>query len=193
MNYISSRTSAAAAVVAILALPGVGTDATASTIPINTDRTGIYDTWVRVPEFVPRAAPRSQRLTREIRRLTGWSNRQLARVLEISHPTVRALEEGRSRSGDTDLLARLVEVEAVVSRVFLLTDQDTSETRRLLESAAPNTGKSPADLLQARQPSEAYLAVVDAIRPPERSPLMSGFWSSRAGEATQDLSVADLA
>ncbi len=191
LNYISTRTSTAA-IVALLALPGVSAGATVSTMPIDTARAGIYDTWVRVPELIPRPSPRSQRLTREIRRQTGWSNRQLARVLEISHPTVRALEEGRSRPGDSDLLARLVDVDAVVSRVFMLMGQDASETRRVLESA-PDTGQSPAELLRARQPSEAYLAAMDAIRPPERSPLMSGFWASRAGEATHDLSAAELA
>lgn len=192
MNYISSRTSAAA-FVALLALPGVSADVTVSTMPIDATRAGIYDTWVRVPELIPRPSPRSQRLTREIRRQTGWSNRQLARVLEISHPTVRALEEGRSRPGDSELLARLVEVDAVVSRVSMLTGQEVSETRRILESGPSGSGRSPVELLRTRQPSEAYLAAMDVIRPPERSPLMSGVWASRAGEGTHDLSDAELA
>lgn len=192
LNYVSSRTNGALAV-ALLALPGVSSDLTVSTMPIDPVRAGIYDTRVRVPELIPRLSPQSQRLTREIRRQTGWSNRQLARVLEISHPTVRAIEEGRSRPGDGELLARLVEVDAVVGRVFMLMGQDAGETRRVLESVPPDAGQSPAELLRTRQPSQAYLAAMDAIRPPERSPLMSGFWASRAGEATHDLSTAELA
>lgn len=192
LNYISSKTSAAA-FVALLALPGASTDTTVSTMPIAPARLGIYDPWVRVPAVVPRPSPRSQRLTREIRRQTGWSYRQFARVLQISHPTVRAIEEGRSRPADGEVLARLVEVDAVVSRVFLLTGEDAAETRRLLEHTAHDGGKSPIDLLSERQPSAAYLAAIDAIRPAERSPLMSGFWASRAGEGTHDLSTAEFA
>jgi DNA-binding transcriptional regulator YiaG len=179
-------------VVALLSFPGVTTDLTVSTMPVDLTKVGIYDTRVRVPELTTRPSPRSQRLTHEIRRRTGWSNRQLARVLEISHPTVRALEEGRSRPGDTEVLARLVEVDAVVSRVFMLTGQEASETQRVLESKPLGGRQSPVELLRSRQPSVAYLAAIDVIRPPERSPLMTGIWASRAGEGTHDLSAVGL-
>ena len=192
MNYVSSRTSAAA-FVALLAFPGVAPDVTVSTMPVNPARDGIYDIRVRVPELISRPSPRRQRLTQEIRRQTGWSHRQLARVLEISHPTVRALEEGRSRLGESEVLARLIEVDSVVSRVFMLTGQDANETRRVLESGTSGSGPSPVELLRTRQPSEAYLAAMDVIRPPARSPLMTGIWASRAGEGTHDLSTAELA
>lgn len=192
MNSVTSRASTAA-VVALLAFPGVHVDMTVSTMPSSRSKAGIYDTWVTVPRSIPRPSPQAQRLTRQIRRQTDWSYRQLARILEISHPTVKALEEGRARTGDYELLARLVEVDAVVSRIFLLTGHATGETRRVLESALPGTGPAPVELLRTRHPSEAYLAAMDALRPPQRSPLMSGFWASRAGEATHDLSAAEPA
>jgi len=192
LNYVSSRTSAVA-VVALLAFPGVAVDNTVSTVAVNREQAGIYDTWVRIPEQVTRPAPRSQRLVREVRRRTGWSNRYLAHVLGITHPTVRALEEGRSKPNDHVLLERLLEVDAVVERLFILAGQDPNETRRVLETA-PSSGRPPAsELLRARQPAESYLAALDVIRPPQRTPLMSGFWPSLAGDSTHDLMSAEPA
>lgn len=159
-------------------------------MPVATVKSGIYDTWVRLPEPTAKQSPRAQRLTAQILRQTGWSNRRLAWVLEISHPTVRALGEGRSRPGDVDLFARLAEVESVVSRIGVLTGEDAGETRRVLELGATRGQPSPIELLRARRPAEAYLAALESLRPPERAPLMTGFWAARAGEGTHDLSAA---
>ena len=51
---------------------------------------------------------------------TGWSHRGLANVLEISHPTVSALEQGTSPARVGDLFDRLVEAHEVVRRVHLI-------------------------------------------------------------------------
>lgn len=192
MTSASSITSVVA-VAAFLSFPGMIGDATASTIPIDPIRTGIYDTWVHIPEQIVHSVLPSQQLTRGILRRTRWSDRQLSRVLEVTHPTIRALKEGRSRPDNYALFQRLIEVEAVVERVSILAGHDPTETKRILESA-PSAGRpSAVTLLTARRTAESYLAALDVIHPPDHSTLMSGFWPARAGDATHELASDELA
>jgi transcriptional regulator with XRE-family HTH domain len=150
----------------------------------------IFDTWVGLPEAQPTALPESQRLTQEILAWTGWSQRKLARALGATHPTIRALEEGRSAARARDLFDRLVEVHSVVERIFLVAHRDESETDRLL-STAPGDGLAPAIvLIEERRPAEAYLAAMDVHRPRRQSAMMSGIWPAKAGEATTALEDA---
>ena len=76
-------------------------DATVLLRPLE-DRDELFDLWVKTPEIASRPAPQAQRLTQELLAWTGWSRRGLASMLEISHPTVSALEQGVSlaRAGD---------------------------------------------------------------------------------------------
>lgn len=117
---------------------------------------------------------------------TGWSHRGLANVLEISHPTVSALEQGTSPARVGDLFDRLVEAHEVVRRVYLITDRDPSRTSHLL-STPPESGSSASSLLARRRPAEAYLAALDAQRPRRVEPMMRSIWPARAGDATVDL------
>ena len=117
---------------------------------------------------------------------TGWSHRGLANVLEISHPTVSALEQGTSPARVGDLFDRLVEVHEVVRRVHVIANRDTSRTSHLL-STPSESGEIAKDLLAERRPAEAYLAALDAQRPRRAGPMMQSIWPARMGDATVDL------
>lgn len=117
---------------------------------------------------------------------TGWSSRTLGDLLDSSHTTVGALRMGRplqpNRSGD--LGDRLAEAYQVVERAYRLTNDDASETARVV--AVPNeSGKSAVDHLRDRNSAAAYLAIVDALRPRPRG-LLTGSRPAR-GDATAAL------
>ena len=150
------------------------------------DRDELFDLWVKTPEIVSRPAPQAQRLTQELLVWTGWSHRSLANVLEISHPTVSALERGASPARVGDLFDRLVEVHEVVRRVHLIADHDVLRTSHLL-STQSGSGGIARDLLVERRPAEAYLAALDAQRPRRVGPMMQSIWPAKAGDATVDL------
>lgn len=116
---------------------------------------------------------------------TGWSHRGLANVLEISHPTVSALEQGTSPARIGDLFDRLVEAHEIGRRVHLIADRDPSRTSRLLNTP-PESGTSASSLLAQRRPAEAYLAALDAQRPHRVERMMQSIWPARAGHATID-------
>lgn len=122
--------------------------------------------WLVLPTTVVRRAPDVQRMISDVRAWTGWSSRQLARVLGTSHTTVLNAEAGRPllalRSGD--LRRRINEVHDVVERVYLLAERDASTTSRLL-ATAPRRGQSAVDALRAGRPERAYIAAIDALRP----------------------------
>lgn len=148
----------------------------------------LFDSWVQLPPKSARSAPRAQALVVGIRRMTGWSLRQLAGVLSSTHPTIAAVEQGRSAARIRDLFARLNEVHNVVERAHLLAERDVTETDRILTTASSN-GVSAIEFLDRRDPAAAYLLVLDVLRPPRAEGMMNGLWPSRAGEATSDLSA----
>lgn len=150
------------------------------------DRYELFDLWIETPEIVSRPAPQAQQLTQELLVWTGWSHRGLANVLEISHPTVSALEQGTSPARVGDLFDRLVEAHEVVRRVYMIADRDPSTTSHLL-STPSESGDSASSLLAQRRPAEAYLAALDAQRPRRVEPMMPSIWPARAGDATVDL------
>lgn len=166
-------------------------DATVTFTP-STDRfrVSLFDPWVRVPERAPTPAPRTQVLARSLRRQTGWSQRKLASVLRSTHPTVRALEEGRSSAQQDELYDRLIGVHEAVERVFELAGRDSRETNRLLTAATPEAATA-LDLLTAGDFPAAYLAALDTARPRRRSRMMQSIWKSSPGTATHSLEPTD--
>jgi hypothetical protein len=146
----------------------------------------LFAPWVGLPTISPRPPLEAQRLTKAVLTSTGWSHRALARVLNVTHPTVTALAHGRSAARTKDLYDRLVEVNDVVSRIHLVAQRDTVETNRLL-STTPESGSDAATLLSERRPVEAYLAALDVLRPPRQTGMMTSEWPAPAGEATSAL------
>lgn len=178
-----------AGIAALWVLPGgfAPTTDTVDTWPTQSqNRSSLYDMWVRFPvpeKYVP---PQAERLTREIREWTGWSQRKMARALGTSHPTVRALEEGRSVWRVRDILTRLIEAHSVVERAHLLSGRKSQETDRLLTTPRTAGELTAIDLISQRRPSEAYLAVLDVLRPRQHG-MMTGLWPAEAHQGTAAL------
>jgi hypothetical protein len=118
------------------------------------------------PSFVAFPTLGLQRMVKQIREWTGWSTRRTAEVLNTTHTTLRAVENGRPLvSGHSgDLRERLISMHDVVERVHLLVNRDSDRTAEVLDSAPPGQ-LSPSDELQAGNPARSYLAAIDVLRP----------------------------
>lgn len=134
---------------------------------------------------MPRSAPRLQRIIREVRYRTGWSARRLAEVVGSSHTTILNAENGRPLiSGHSgDLGQRLVEIHDLVERVYLLVDRDPERTASALATAPPGRSSAVEELKAIGDPSRAYLAVLDSLRP-RRPGLLIGSRPWRDGPTT---------
>jgi len=140
---------------------------------------------IRVPRHVPRTVPSLPQVIREVRERTGWSARRLAEVAGSTHTTIISAENGRAvTSGHSgDLRQRLVDLHAVVERVFLLVERDSEATATIL-STAPATGRSAVDELRSTgDAGRAYIAALDVLRP-HRSGLLVGDRPRRDGPTT---------
>jgi transcriptional regulator with XRE-family HTH domain len=158
---------------------------TVDTLPVRRPPSrGLFDTWVEMPAQPDRHSPRAQQLTRDIRACTGWSQRKVAAALGVTHPTVRALEEGRSSARVGDLYHRLLEVHDVIERIFLVAGGSIQEADRLLSTAPDEESASAVELLKNRQPSAAYLAALGVLHPRRRTGMMQGRWPAEVGDAT---------
>ncbi|WP_165486215.1 helix-turn-helix transcriptional regulator [Frankia sp. Cppng1_Ct_nod] len=74
--------------------------------------------WVQLPPAPTKATSRLPTLVREVRRLTGWSQRDLADILGTSHTTVRKLEtDGRVTARSRETAARVAPLHGVLSRL----------------------------------------------------------------------------
>lgn len=183
MDLRHAAVSVAASAALVLPHPGAF-GATVDTQPVvRPPQRDLFTSWVGLPTVSPRPPSDVQRLTQEILTTTGWSHRRLARILDVTHPTVTALAQGRSAGRTKDLFQRLVEVSDVVSRVHLVAQRDAGETERLL-STQPSGGADAVTLLSQRRPSEAYLAALDVLRPRRRTGMMSSVWPAPAGTST---------
>ena len=136
-----------------------------------------------------------QRLALELHDWTGWSDRILAQVLGTSHPTVRALLEGRgaNTSRTAAVRARLRAVHEVVARVHALTGGSSLATGRVLGELSESGVRRPVDHLSAGDMTAAYLAAIEILRPSTRETgeLLSAYWPARAGEASVELTIEE--
>lgn len=142
-----------------------------------------WDTWVITPTRVSRPAPHTQIIAQAVLDWTGWSQRRLSQVLQVSHPTVAALVHGKSEARIGDLFERLTEVHAVAKRVNLLADQDIAETNRLMTSPS-DSGDTAMELLSQRQPAGAYLAALDVLHRHRAPSMMQSVWPAKTDQAT---------
>lgn len=120
---------------------------------------------------------------RDIKAMTGWSDRTIATVLGVSHPTVAALRQGRR--GRVPLRARLMRVHDLVERVYMLSERNPESTEELLTANTPD-GRSAFSLLAADRPADAYLAVTDVLYPPPEG-LLTGSHPASVGNAIAPL------
>jgi hypothetical protein len=130
---------------------------------------------VDVPVSPPRPIPESARLIALIRDRTGWSARLLGEILGVSHSTVGRIAAGQepkaAHSGN--LPFRLRRVHDVVDRIYLLQGRDPGATARILESVVSGR-RSAVTELRDGNPAAAYLAAIDALRPPRPAGMLTG-------------------
>nr|MBA2601122.1 hypothetical protein [Actinomycetota bacterium] len=145
-----------------------------------------FAVWISLAMPKRRALPEHQRLVQAIESTTGWSDRRLASILGVSHPTISKLRHRSSvRAGSrTGLLPRLLDVHEVVARVSLLAAGDPVATDRALTT--PVRGRRGIDYLAEGSRARAYLAAVDVLNPrTETRP--EGEFPASAGRATTPL------
>jgi transcriptional regulator with XRE-family HTH domain len=147
----------------------------------------LFGWWAQLPPIIPLPAPSADRLSRQLREWTGWSQRQLGEVLGTSHTTIRQLERGRhlveARSGD--LRRRLLDLYEVAERVYVLVDRNPTLTAAALTES--HAGTSAADLVSRGQVGQAYLVAIDSLRPRLDRQLITGTPTRRPGPATVPL------
>jgi hypothetical protein len=121
---------------------------------------------------------------RDMQRWTGWSNRQLGAILNVSHPTVAAILGGRSEllARSPAVRLRLEEAHQVVQRVHLLAGRDHGRTAEALKQPAFR-GAAAIEHLSAGRADDAYLAALYSLRPPRTGRLMVGRRPLNPGDA----------
>jgi transcriptional regulator with XRE-family HTH domain len=194
-STLISGQAAGMPLVAALAAPGIATPTVplAESRPAYTERASdLFNTWVRLPDIKHPRPNGLQQQTKQIRNQTGWSQRRLASVLNTTHPTVKALELGRSVTRVRDITTRLADIHRVVERVFLLANRDAATTDRLLSTKPSRLQSSAAELLQVGDSAGAYLAALRVFNPPSSTDdLIVGTWPTTPGLATASLEPAE--
>jgi hypothetical protein len=161
------------------------------TVPPDWEGRSFFDFWVRLAPWRPSSLLDAQRQAIELQSWTDWSDRTLAQILGTTHPTVRALLQGRgaTTSRTATVRARLREVHELVARIHTLTGSSATVTARALSGLPPGSDQRPIDYLRAGDVGNAYLAALDIVRPTPRDAdgILSADWSVRAGEASVEL------
>lgn len=130
---------------------------------------GIYligDWKIRVPNLVISPIPPARRFVSDIRIRTGWSTRELARIVGTSHTTIGRIERGgRIVAGHSgELGTRLQQAHDVISRTYVIAGSDPVRTSQFLETRGPS-GRSAVEYMREGEPSLAYLAIIDVATP----------------------------
>ena len=123
-----------------------------------------HTAWITLPPPPTVAVSRLPGLVRDIRLLTGWSQRELGEILHTSHTTVRRLEtDGRVTARSRQSAARVTPLHGVLSRLAKV----ARTPERLATALATDSGRgTPAQLLREGQWSRAFTAALDALNGP---------------------------
>jgi hypothetical protein len=156
-------------------LLGLMEEATRIPAQVRTVVTSPYEMPYQLPTYVVAEEPDDARKLSELKSWTGWSNRTVADIIGTTHPTIRALGDGRVviSPRNREYRSRLHSVHSVVSRVFMLAGRDRHRTRTLLSD--DTTGESPMQLLRNGEVGAAYAMVLEFVNPPRPSLITS--WS----------------
>lgn len=137
------------------------------------------------------AAPAAhvRRMVREIKELTDWSDRKLARALGVSHPTVAAMGKSGSKAlaRSPHAQRRLSVLHQVIVRIAPLAERKGYPLAQALEHAPGPGAPSAVDLVQLEDGSQAYLAAMDVINPKRGKRMMKSPRPVTAGRSTVDL------
>src|SRR2546430_6625616 len=111
--------------------------------------TFILAVFLDLPQPEPRLAPHLKEMVREIRRLTGWSERALAQRVGTSHPTIAAAESGSSGAlvRSPNVYARIGALHQLVVRIAPLVKGGPLDVDRALTTAHVDTGATALEYL----------------------------------------------
>jgi transcriptional regulator with XRE-family HTH domain len=114
--------------------------------------------WITVPDADEDASSVSaQQMLRDVKAWTGWSQRILADVIGVTHPTVARILAGELPARSPEAVARLHHVRDVVHRLWVLSGRRPRRVNELVSLAKSSDGASVVELLKEQQWSRAYL------------------------------------
>lgn len=118
-----------------------------------------------------------------IRQVTGWSDRTMAIAFGTSHPTVKALLDGRTVKRVIGLDERIKNTLALIDRLSVAAQNVNRPVASVLERQGAD-GRSALDLMARGDFGLAYVVALDALRPPRQSGLMQGMWPAAVGQSS---------
>lgn len=141
---------------------------------------------IAIPRWRPPTLRNFTEMAKDLRVWTGWSIRALAEVLATTHPTMGQILEGAPQAGtrNKELLRRIEQAYEVVARIYLVAGRDDRRTAVALASSSPSG--SAIFHLMTDQPSRAYLAALNALRPERSEGLLVGSRPLKPGSGTVD-------
>ena len=150
-------------------------EATRIPAQVQTMATNPYEMPYQLPTYVVVDLPDDTRMLSELKGWTGWSNRTVAEVIGTTHPTIRAVSDGRVviAPRNREYRNRLRAVHSVVSRVFSLAGGNQQRLRLMLTD--DTTGESAMQLLAKGEIGTAYARVLESASPHRPSLVTS--WS----------------
>lgn len=123
-----------------------------------------FSGWVSLPPVTASAPSSLPQLIRQIREYTGWSQRDLATVLLISHTTVRKLEsDGRVTPRSRAAATRVAPIHDLVRRLAAAAGHNPRRVATALSTPDQRDGR-PVDLMAAGEFALAYVAALRALR-----------------------------
>lgn len=154
-----------------------GGSVTQSPVPVR--RASVFNWWIDIAQPSARPIPDVRRRLSDIRRMTHWSDRQIAKAVGVSHPTIAAMFQGRL--GRVSNRSRVADVHDLVRRIYSLCGENPEATDRVL--AAPAPSPTPIVLVGEGQSTRAYLAAIERINPRQEG-LMRGSRPADVGRST---------
>ena len=146
--------------------------------------------WVKLPEVKVAVAPEPQLQAKEILDWTGFSRRQLSSILGITHPTLKALVEGRATqlSKKPEVPTRIAALHGLCERIAPLANYDQGLVASALLTEVRNDGSRIADIVMTESVAAAYLAALKVVAPKTPPSLRPVFAKREVGTATVSLS-----
>jgi hypothetical protein len=129
----------------------------------------------RVPAQPIRRAPETVSQLRDIIRVSGLTDRAIADVLGVSHPTIGQVRRGAdgALSRKDAARQRLYDAHRIMMRVAVLTGHAPDRVADVL-SRRGRGGLSVLELIHDGRAAEAYLMAIEALRPQRPGEMMIG-------------------
>jgi len=145
-----------------------------------------FTRWVEIPDAPEQLVSPLPGMIREIRKWTGWSQRDLGEVLHTSHTTVRKLEtDGRVTAKSRPSASLVPALHNLASRLYRAAEGDLG--RLSVALAAPGTdGRNATQCLVDGAFPRAYSVALEALRGGHEGMITSGR-TDRSPDATVEM------